>query len=271
MTRDTATCLTGESMDEPREWKFSMGSAVAYTAARPGESATNEDALVMVPFDAETLVLAVADGMGGARSGEKASALIVEEIMATMNSGASDQPGVRAAILNAMEEANRKVQVLGVGAAATLAVVQIQAASIRSYHVGDAAALLFGRKGKLKFETGSHSPVGFGVQAGLLGPNEAMHHEERHLVTNVVGCPEMKIEIGPHRAMAVNDTLIVASDGLFDNVLVEEIVSGLRKGPLPEAVSALVRETRRRMENPGEELPSKPDDVTIIAFRRNAP
>lgn len=270
MTTCSATCFMEEDSIGLVEKQFPLGTAVVYTAACPGEERTNEDALALIPYGDEALIFVVADGMGGARSGQKASALIVKELISAAKSATPDSNALRGVILNAMEEANQKVRALGVGAAATLAVVQYQARRMRAYHAGDAGALLFGQRGKLKFETVSHSPVGLGVEAGFLGSTEAMHHEERHLVTNVVGSPEMMIEMGPHRKMATCDTLVVASDGLFDNLHVEEIIAALRTGPLRESVDRLVQETRRRMENPAEGVPSKPDDLTVIAFRRSA-
>jgi hypothetical protein len=59
----------------------------------------------------------------------------------------------------------------------------------------------------------------------------------------------------------------LASDGLFDNFYVEEIVARIRKGPLPGAVCRLAHDARQRMTEPADGQPSKPDDLTIIAFR----
>jgi serine/threonine protein phosphatase PrpC len=77
----------------------------------------------------------------------------------------------------------------------------------------------------------------------------------------------MRIEIGPSIEMASRDTLVIASDGLVDNLLPSEIVEFVRSGPLDEAVGDLVAEARRRMTEKNGDAPSKPDDLTVIAYR----
>ena len=98
---------------------------------------------------------------------------------------------------------------------------------------------------------------------------EAMHHEERHIVSNVLGTPEMRIELGPMLRMAARDTVLLATDGLFDNLHVPEVVEFVRKGPLKTAVRRLAEVATERMLNPAPGLPSKPDDLTIVAYRLN--
>jgi serine/threonine protein phosphatase PrpC len=73
--------------------------------------------------------------------------------------------------------------------------------------------------------------------------------------------------MGPPIEMAARDTLIIASDGLVDNLLPTEIVEFVRTGPLNLAVAELVGEARRRMANQDGKAPSKPDDLTVIAYR----
>jgi serine/threonine protein phosphatase PrpC len=169
--------------------------------------------------------------------------------------------------LNGIEAANGAVRELGTGAATTLALIEIQDGTIRPYHVGDSVILLTGQRGKLKMQTIAHSPIGYAVEAGLMEEEEAIHHEDRHVISNVIGSDQMRIEIGPPIKMASRDTLILASDGLLDNLLPSEIVEFVRSGPLDEALAALVAEARRRMGDDNGKAPSKPDDLTVIAYR----
>jgi serine/threonine protein phosphatase PrpC len=128
--------------------------------------------------------------------------------------------------------------------------------------------MVIGQKGKVKLLTKSHSPVGYAVEAGVLDEEEAMHHEQRHLISNAVGSPEMYIEIGSALDLAPRDTLVVASDGLFDNLHADEIVALCRKGKLAEASRRLIARCRERMTEPQEGQPSKPDDLSFILYRR---
>lgn len=243
------------------------GTASVFTTRCPGKETVNEDAAALLPFGEDAAVLVVADGLGGHMAGERASKLTIEKIRDALKDHATDGVELRDAILNGIENANQAVTELSGDAATTLAAVEIQGRSIRPYHVGDSVILLVGNRGKIKLQTISHSPVAYAVEAGLLDEREAMHHEERHLISNIIGSPSMRIEIGPALEMAPRDTLLLASDGLADNLHVEEIVDRVRKGPLQTAVTNVAEDTLQRMHQPTLEHPSKADDLTLIAFR----
>ena len=58
--------------------------------------------------------------------------------------------------------------------------------------------------------TVAHSPVGYAEEAGLLDREEAIHHAHRHLVSNMLGMPEMHIEVGPPLTLDARDTIVLA-------------------------------------------------------------
>ena len=245
------------------------GGLVAVFSARSADKQTpNEDAAAVIGVNGGAGLLVVADGLGGSPAGEQASCLAIRELIASIQQGPRDEPSFRAAILNGIENANRSISELGVGAATTLAVAEIQGHSVRPYHVGDSMILVVGQRGKIKLQTISHSPVGYAVEAGMLDETEAMNHEQRHVVSNTIGTPDMRIEVGSTIQLARRDTLLLASDGLFDNLHTDEIVERIRKGPLKRVVRTLVDDCHRRMQAPEEGQPSKPDDLTFVAFRR---
>ena len=97
-----------------------------------------------------------------------------------------------------------------------------------------------------------------------------MHHEDRHIVSNMLGAADMRIEVGSARRLAPRDTLLVASDGLSDNLAPEEIVELIRAGPLERGARRLAADARERMDKPREGRPSKPDDLTFLLFRARA-
>lgn len=249
--------------------QFPGGTVAVYSARSPFKERDNEDSAAVLPRDEGSGVLAVADGVGGMRGGDLASALAVETLQDHVSGpfGDTATPELRSSLLDAIESANQRIQSLALGSATTLAAVEIQQRTIRPYHVGDSMILVTGGRGKIKLQTVSHSPVGFAVESGLLDETEAMHHADRHLVSNVLGTPEMRIEIGPALELAPRDTVLLASDGLFDNLHVDEIVERIRKGPLAAAVASLVELATQRMGEPEAGQPSKPDDLTIVAFR----
>jgi serine/threonine protein phosphatase PrpC len=137
---------------------------------------------------------------------------------------------------------------------------------IRSYHVGDSELMSVGQRGRIKLRVTPHSPTGFAVEAGLLDEDEAVEHDARHLLFNVIGAPDMRIEIGTPVKLGGYDTVLLSSDGLLDNLYLDEIVGIIRAGSLRRAADALVKLARDRMAGTSEG-PSKPDDLTVILYR----
>ncbi len=248
-------------------WEFAGGVAAVYSRRHPFKTTTNEDAAVLIPFKPDAGVIAIADGCGGMAGGEQASRLTVKQLAAKVQKSSESDASLRSGILDGIEQANRKIRDLGTGAASTLSAVEIDNRVVRPYHIGDSTVLLTGNRGKIKLKTTAHSPVGYAVESGMLDESEAIHHEDRHYVSNVVGSADTHIEIGPKRAMAKRDTLLVGSDGLFDNLQLDEIVELARKGPIADAAQALVDTATARMNEEKADVPSKPDDLSIILFR----
>lgn len=247
------------------------GVAVVYTARSPQKESTNQDAAAILPWSAGSGVLLIADGVGGLPGGASASAVAVRSIDRALREAAKEGFELRDAIINGIENANEEIALGGSGAATTLAAIEIQEKTVRPYHVGDSQIMVFGQKGKMKLLTKSHSPVGYAVEAGVLDEEQAMHHEERHVISNAIGSTEMYIEIGSGLEMAPRDTLVIASDGLFDNLHTEEIVEICRKGRLSRAGRNLLARCRERMIEPKEGQPSKPDDLSFILYRLRPP
>ncbi|TPW17167.1 MAG: serine/threonine protein phosphatase [Halothiobacillaceae bacterium] len=256
-------------MDLAEPWliPFLSGEAAVYTHRSPGKLADNEDCAALIPFDEESGLLVVADGLGGQPNGDVASGLAIEALCAAIKRSAAESAQLRDAILDGFESANRQIMTRSVGAATTLVVIEIRGNTIRPYHVGDSMACVMGQRGKLKLLTLSHSPVGYAVESGLLDQNEALHHEDRNIVSNVVGIAGMRIEVGAALTLLPHDTLLIASDGLFDNFYMTEIIERSRKGPLREGMRRLVAEGQRRMVATQTAMPGHADDLTLIAFR----
>ncbi len=94
-----------------------------------------------------------------------------------------------------------------------------------------------------------------------------MFHEDRHLVSNMIGSPEMHVDIGSKIRLQKRDTLVLGSDGLFDNLHLDEIVEIARKGPLKKVAAQLHERCVKRMLQEHATAPSKPDDMTFVVFR----
>ena len=214
MDRDDADThlYTEQNMQRPVLTPFLTGHAAVFTARSPDKPTSNEDAAALIPFSDSSGILVVADGVGGYRAGEEAARCTLEALRSALQDGARDENMLRTAVLNGIENANRVVQELGVGAATTLALVELRGSEMRPYHVGDSMILVAGQRGRVKSQTISHSPVGFAVEAGLLDEREALHHEARHVVSNIVGTPEMRIEVGSVLALTLSTPFHKYSD-----------------------------------------------------------
>ncbi len=274
--------------------RLSNGEAVWISVKSPAKPTENEDSVAAFSIGTQRGLLVVADGLGGHRGGRTASQSVIrglqktfvnsedfhEQTEITISGGLKVPVGeptaltdtdYRSMLLDQIETTNRRLINGRTGAATTLALVEIAGNRARTYHVGDSPILVISQRGQIKHETIAHSPVGYAVEAGLLSEKEAIEHEDRHLVSNVVGARDMSVELGPWVNLAARDTVLLASDGLFDNLLSVEIVDRIRSGSLRKGVLALANLAIERMSDPQPKLPSKPDDLTILAYRRLPP
>lgn len=262
--------LTDAGRREPFTFRESIagGEMVAYTAPSPERNTDNEDCFAAIPYGPEAGVLAVADGAGGMPGGRKASETAIVELNRSLQQSMQETMLLRTAILNGIEAANQAVRDLANGSATTLTVVTIEGRMARCYQVGDSEAMIFGQRGRLKAQTTAHSPTGFAVEAGFLNHRDALIHAERHLVSNFIGTEQMHIDVGAPVSLSPRDTVLLASDGLTDNLHLEEIVELSRKGPVDGAMQAVVNRANKRMRADSRTLPNKPDDLSIILFRK---
>jgi serine/threonine protein phosphatase PrpC len=261
----------GEREREQADRSLAHGDVCVRSLRSPDKETDNEDSAAIIQLGDDSLVLAVADGVGGSVAGREASNAAVRTLSRVLTQLPDETQQLRPAILDAVEEANKTVLGLARGAATTLVVAQLDATHLRSYHVGDSELLAVGQRGRIKQRVVPHSPTGFAVEAGLLDENEAVQHDQRHVLFNVIGSLEMRVEVGPALQLAVRDTVLLASDGLFDNLYIGEIVDAIRSGPLTAAADRLVARVQARMQGEGADQPCKPDDLTIVLFRPRKP
>jgi len=195
---------------------------------------TNEDSVLA---DAASGILIVADGMGGHRAGEVASAMAVSAIHESLKQAPAapgptglDVPGL---VQTAIEEANQAIwsraaadwDLRGMGT--TVVVVFSPEESLWVAHVGDSRAYL-ARPNELTRLTQDHSLVAQMVKAGEITPEEARSHPLRNVISRCLGTERtVQAEI-QELAWAPGDTLVLCSDGLTGMLADEEIERVLR-------------------------------------------
>ena len=245
---------------------FQGGDLFVHSAPAPGKGRSNEDAAAVVAWGGTQGLLAVADGLGGQPGADQASGILVRALGA-LTPAPGDELGPT--VERTLEGANRSIMDLGVGAGTTLALVEFSGEGLYSRHVGDSVVALVDRDGLPKLSTVPHSPVGYAQEAGLLTELEALRHPDRHVISNMVGSKSMRVERSEFVPWEPGDTLLIASDGLTDNMLTEEWVDILVVAPPRLAGPTLVALAEERMAEGSDVIPGKPDDLTLIVYRRN--
>lgn len=221
----------------------------------------NEDAFVCEPP-----LFAVTDGMGGARAGEIAAELAA----AALEEGARATRGT-AALVELIQEANRRIwersvadpRTAGMGAVATVALVDDGSSAVAIGHVGDSRAYLL-RDGSIEQLTKDHSLVAELVESGVLTPEEAERHPQRSAITRALGT-EPSVEVDAFTVAAhPGDVFLLCSDGLSSMVADEALVSAIEGagGDLARSAEALVAAANAR----GGE-----DNITVVLFELVAP
>ncbi len=194
----------------------------------------NEDRSV-----ASSRILAVADGMGGAKAGEVAAQVAVDSVSGLTT---ADSESVRRAI----ERANRAIRRMasedpdksGMGTTMTAAVVRDGQLDV--IHVGDSRAYLW-RDGRLSQVTEDHSVVGELVRRGSITAEEAENHPHRNVITRALGA-EAEVQADTvSTGLREDDVVLLCSDGLSSYVSEADIAAALAAAPsLADAARALV-------------------------------
>jgi PPM family protein phosphatase len=215
----------------------------------------------------------VADGMGGHRAGERASALAVVAIEHfTLNtfqwffgSNGSEAEKVLAQFQSALSQADARIleeaaghpELSGMGTTVTMAFHL--GAQLCVVHVGDSRAYVY-RDGELHQLTQDHTLMADMVRSGALRPDEVAGHRLRHVVTNVVGGQELGVNVEA-RAFEVQagDRILLCSDGLTEMVTNEAIAATLEAEPAPEVAAKKLL----ALANDGEAR----DNITLVIVR----
>lgn len=235
------------------------------------------------------ILAAVADGMGGAASGEIAA----REGLASLSVNLfghwgrfPQQQGTEKALLRALkhavEEASSAVLryadvercTRGMGSTLTAAVLWKGYAYLAQ--VGDSRAYVF-RKPRLVQVTEDQTLVRQMLASGQITPEEARIHPQRSMITQALGCP-MPVKAALSRVtLRRGDRLLLSSDGLHGELTEEHItdilLKGLSAGSTLEllAEAALAKGGRDNitgllltLDDPGLALPDPFEPVRIV-------
>jgi protein phosphatase len=222
------------------------------------EREQNEDYAQVFP---ELGLFVIADGMGGHIAGEVASHVAVETVAAVISRHEQPKlvrdegPLLGEAILAAHMAVAHKAEELELhGMGTTLTALRIRGRTATIAHVGD-SRVCFLRDGKLKPLTRDHTLVTMLVESGVINSEEAMHHPERHLLTQAVG-PAMPIEPDVFQLRLPRQVrILLSTDGLHDIVPPAELIELASEADLERAAEKLIERANER---------GGPDNITVI-------
>ena len=206
----------------------------------------------------------VADGMGGCEGGQHASRIAVDTVIEVYgDTTLSDEPQQR--LVEAFAEANARVQHEAIenpglhGMGTTLTAYALTADHLYYAHIGDSRLYLL-RDRQLRLLSHDHSLVARLVANGVVRPEDADRHPQKHVLTAAVGVsddvePDVPAESLPVRR---GDVLLLCTDGLWGQMSEKEIFEVLASKSPEAACHALVALAKER---------GGPDNITLQVAR----
>lgn len=215
----------------------------------------NEDSFRLAP---ELNLFVLCDGMGGRASGEVASRLAAETIVAHFREAESNPslPLIGSRIDGASSAANRLGSAVRLanravhqaaqqneaqaGMGATVVAVQFTDERMTIAHVGDSRAYRL-RNGEIELLTRDHSFIAEQVRQGLMTAKEAAQSKLQNVLLRALGIdPDVEVEVSEELLMD-GDTVLLCSDGLTHELSDEQIAAALcDSDEAQEAASRLV-------------------------------
>lgn len=209
----------------------------------------NQDSILV---NARHNIYAVADGMGGHKGGEVASAMAVETLQEVLGDEATTAVPIEYRLEKAYKLANDRIyesshkasnkDLEGMGT--TLVACYATQHKIFISNVGDSRAYLY-RDEKIWQITEDHSLVQEQIRAGLINPNKTEDMIGKNVITRSVGYDQaVKVDV-VFRTYKRGDVFLLCSDGLTGMVSNTDIAKILAKNPLEKVAQICIDEANK--------------------------
>ena len=217
-----------------------------FQESRIGRRKYNQDRVAHA-YTRESLLVVVADGMGGHLHGEVASHITVELFMQHFQQKA--KPTIKSPWQFLKDSALRAHDAILTYAAnhhmmesprTTCVAAIIQDGIAYWAHVGDSRFYLF-RKGACIARTRDHSKVQQLIDRGEITQEEAEIHPERNRLYNCLGSMMLpEVELGGKIPLNTNDTLLLCTDGLWGVIPAADLTVGMSRYPVQYGLPQLM-------------------------------
>jgi serine/threonine protein phosphatase PrpC len=231
-----------------------------FQESRKGSRKVNQDRIAYT-YSRDTLLLVVADGMGGHAGGEIAAQIAVRLFIERFQQEA--KPILRNPLKFLQETMLRGHAALGSYAnqfsmletpRTTCVAVIVQANHAYWAHVGDSRFYLF-RQGALIGSTKDHSKVQYLVDQGVILPGEVPMHPDRNKIFSCLGgLVDPVIDLSKRTALRNGDVLVLCTDGLWSVMPHGEVATLLTSTPILKTAPQLMREAEQRGGPEGDNL-----------------
>lgn len=227
-----------------RTYTSEMGLSVAAAADRGVNYGNNNQDRVVVKPDEGLFV--VIDGIGGGSKGDLAADILAEKFM-------TDSDPAKAAYQAhlGMEQLYRQGEITdtsGAGFVSAKIRRKEQGIDLEYSYSGDCSLIVLHADGRISVGEADSYVDNQMVAKGILSPDEALYNPHRNIVEKSI-TPERSSVQTKTIAVEKGDRVIMASDGIGDNLTPEEIrelIQGLRP---EEAIAKLDEITSQRMQN----------------------
>lgn len=242
-----------------------MGYAIGI-ANRLGNRACNQDRCAAVRRD-DTVLLVLADGMGGHARGELAAQVLVDTATEVFDRSPLPVADPPAFLTETLHQAHARIVEAGcrqqppIYPRTTAVVCLLQDGQAWWIHAGD-SRLYWLREGRVLARTRDHTLVEELHQQGQISEAEMLRHPMRNYVTYCLGGPQdaPSSSAGGPVALQPGDVIMLCSDGLWGVLSEQAIVDGLTEDDLAQAAEALSAAADRAG------YPSS-DNISVLALR----
>lgn len=230
-----------------------------FLAKNKNKSTGNEDAL-FIASEKDNLIFGVSDGAGGHPKGSEAAYLTGNLVMKAFQNKTDKELN----IINLIEKINDEILDMKVGAHCTLSLATISKDHLRSFSVGDSEIIYWNSFATEIYSNIPHSEVGYQIEAGVIEQEESLDAPDRYMVNNMLGDTSIRIEVASKMLIKKGHTLLIGSDGLFDNLSHEQLNLIVGKGVFEKSFEELVEICKKQ----NEETWKKDDDISFIMLRK---